>query len=88
MNLGHLKALVSRKTTFFDDNSCVNISVVWNQLAKLIKLISASGKVHTEKMSSINRFQMRGLCGLVANSCFSMCAMKMTAIRLLPFLCP
>ena len=42
-------------------------------------LISALGKVHTEKMSLINLFQMRGLCGLMASSCFSMCAIKMTA---------
>ena len=54
--------------------------VVWNELAKTIKLlISALGKVHTEKMSSMNLFQMRGLCGLRASSCFSMCAIKMTA---------
>ena len=53
---------------------------MWNELGNSIKLlISASGKVHTEKMSTINLFQMIGLCGLMASSCFSMCAIKMTA---------
>ena len=80
MNLGPLKTSVARKTILSDDISCVNLIVVWNELAKSIKLlISALGKVHTEKMSSINLFQMRGLCGLMASSCFSMCAIKMTA---------
>ena len=55
MNLGPLKISVSRKTIFSDDISCVNLILVWNKLANSIKLlISASGKVHTEKMSSIN----------------------------------
>ena len=80
MNLGPLKTSVSRKTIFSDDISCVNLIVVWNELANSTNLlISASGKVHTEKMSSINLFQMRGLCGLLTSSCFSMCAIKMTA---------
>ena len=58
----------------------MNLIVVWNELANSTKLlISASGKVHTEKMSSINLFQTRGLFGLLASSCFSMCAIKMTA---------
>ena len=75
-----LKTSVSRKTIFSDDTSCVNFIVVWNELAKSIKLlISALGKVHTEKMSSINLFQMGGLYGLVASGCFSMCAIKMTS---------
>ena len=30
-------------------------------------------------MSSMNRFQSKGLLGLVASSCFSVCAIKMTA---------
>ena len=72
MNLGSLKTSVSRKTSFPDDISCVNVIVVWNELTKSIKLfISALGKVNTEKLSSINLFQMRGLCGLMASSCFS-----------------
>ena len=80
MNLGPLKIPVSRKTILSNDISCVNLILVWNKLTNSIKLlISASGKVHTEKMSSINLFQMRGLCGLMASSCFSMCAIKMTA---------
>ena len=80
MNLGPLKTSVSRKTIFSDDISCVNLIVVWSVLANSTKLlISALGNVHTEKMSSINLFQMRGLCGLVASSCFAMCAIKVTA---------
>ena len=80
MKLGPLKTSVLRKTIFSDDISYVDLIVVWNELAKSIKLlISAFGKVHTETMSSINLFQMRGLCGLLASSCFSMCAIKMTA---------
>ena len=79
MNLGPLKTSVSRKMIFSDDISCMNLIVVQNELAKSIKLISALGKVHTEKMLSINLFQMRGLCGLMASSCFSMCAIKKTA---------
>ena len=60
--------------------------VVWNELANSIKLLtSALGKVHTKKLPSINLFQMRGLCGLMANSCFSMCAIKMTAKATLIF---
>ena len=79
-NLGPLKTSVSRKTILSDDNSWKNFIVVWNELAKSIKLlISALVEVHTEKMSSINLFQMGGLCGLVARSCFSVCAIKMTA---------
>ena len=79
MNLGPLKTSVSRIMIFSDDISCVNLIVVWNELANSTKLlISASGKVHT-KMSLINLFQMRGLCGLMASSCFLMCAIKMTA---------
>ena len=75
MNLGSLKTSI-----FSDDISCVNLIVVWNELANSIKLLtSALGKVHTEKTSSINLFQMRPLCGLMASSCFSMCAIKMTA---------
>ena len=47
--------------------------VAWNELAKSTKLlISFSGEVHTEKMSTINLFQMIGFCGLAASSCFSM----------------
>ena len=58
----------------------MNLIVMWNVFANSTKLlISALGKVHTEKMSSINLFQTRGLCGLVASSCFSMCAIKVTA---------
>ena len=72
MNLGSLKTSVSRKTSFSDDILCVNVIVVWNELAKSIKLfVSDLGKVNTEKMSSINLFHVRGLCGLMANSCFS-----------------
>ena len=72
MNLGPLKTWVSRKTIVSDDISCVNLNVVWNEMANSTKLlISASGKVHTEKMSSINLFQTRGLFGLLASSCFS-----------------
>ena len=80
MNLGPLKTSLSKKTIFSYDISYVNFIVVWNDLAKSIKmLICGLVKVHTEKISSINLFQMRGLCGLVASSCFSMCAIKMTA---------
>ena len=58
MSLGPLKTSVSRKTIFFDEISCVNLIVVWNELANSIKLLtSALVKVHTEKMSSINLFQ-------------------------------
>ena len=39
MNLGPLKTLISRKTIFSDDTSCVNFVVVWNELAKSIKLL-------------------------------------------------
>ena len=54
--------------------------MVWNELAKSLRfLIPALGKVHTEKMSSISLFQMRGLRGLMASSCLSMCAIEMTA---------
>ena len=57
MNLGPLKTSVSRKTISSDDISCVNLIVVWNELANSIKLlISALGKVHTQKMSAINIF--------------------------------
>ena len=38
-----------RKTIFLDDISCVNLIVVWTELAKSIKLlISALGKVHSK----------------------------------------
>ena len=68
-----LETSVSRKTSFSDDISWVNLIVAWNELAKSMKLlISFSGKVLTEKMSSINLFQMIGFCGLAASSCFSM----------------
>ena len=55
---------------FSDDTWCVNLILAWNELVKSIKLlISFSGKVHTEKMSSINLFQRVGFCGLPASSC-------------------
>ena len=63
-----------------DDISHVNLKAGWKLLAKATKsLISCSLIVHTEKMSSMNRFQTKGLLGLVASSCFSVCAIKMTA---------
>ena len=69
---GPLKTSVSRKTIFSDDISCVKLILAWNELAKSTKLqISSSGEVHTEKMSSINLFQMIGFCGLAASSYFS-----------------
>ena len=53
MNLEPLKTKVSRKTIFSDDILCVNFVVVWDKLAKSIKLlISALGKVHTAKIST------------------------------------
>ena len=48
----------------------MNFIVAWNELAL--------SDVHTEKMRSLNLFQMRGFCGLGPRSCFSMCAIKMT----------
>ena len=62
-----------KENNFFDNILCVNLIVVWNELAKSTKLlISFSGKVHSEKMSSINLFQKIGFCGLTASSCVSM----------------
>ena len=56
MNLGPIKTSVSRKKIFSDDISCLNIIEVWNELANSTKLlISASGKVHTEKTSVIDK---------------------------------
>ena len=76
---GPLKTSVSRKTACSDDISHVNWIVVWNLLAKSMKLsISCLLEVHTEKMSSINLFQMIGLRGLERSSCFSTWTMKMT----------
>ena len=70
---GPLETSVSRKTIFSVDISWVNLIVAWNELAKSMKLlISFSGKVLTEKMSSISLFQMIGFCGLAASSCFLM----------------
>ena len=39
LRLGPLKTSVSRKTIFSDDISCVNLIVVWNELAKSINLL-------------------------------------------------
>ena len=59
---GPLKTSVSKKTVRSDDISHVNLIVVWNLLAKSMKLsISCLLEVHTEKMSSMNLFQMIGL---------------------------
>ena len=59
---GPLKTSVSKKTARSDDISHVNLIVVWNLLAKLMKLsISCLLEVHTEKISSMNLFQMIGL---------------------------
>ena len=59
---GPLKTSVSKKTACSDDISHVNLIVVWNLLAKSMKLsISCLLEVHTEKMSSMNLFQMIGL---------------------------
>ena len=59
---GPLKTSVSKKTARLDDISHVNLIVVWNLLAKSMKLsISCLLDVHTEKMSSMNLFQMIGL---------------------------
>ena len=70
----------SSKENFSDDISRVNLMVAWNRLAKPTKLlISFSGKVHTEKLSSVDLFQKIGFCGLAASTCFSMGVMNMTA---------
>ena len=70
---GPLKTSVSRKTIRSDDISHVNLMVGWKLFAKVTKsLISCSLIVHTEKMSSIKRFQRIGLKGLAASSCLSM----------------
>ena len=56
---GPLKTSVSKKTTRSDNISHVNLIVVWNLLAKSVKLsISCLLEVYTEKMSSMNLFQM------------------------------
>ena len=68
VNLSPLKTSVSRKTIFSDDNSCVNLKVAWNELANSMKLlISVSGMVHRQKMSSMYLFQSNGFGGLVAS---------------------
>ena len=76
---GPLKTSVSKKRAPSDDISLVNLIVVWNLLAKSMKLsISFLLEVHTEKMSSMKLFQMIGLRGLERSSFFSTCAMKRT----------
>ena len=76
---GPLKTSVSKKTARSDDISHVNLIVAWNLLAKSTKLsISCLLDVHTEKMSSMNLFQMIGLGGLERSSCFSTWAITMT----------
>ena len=63
----------SFKNFSVEDISHVNLMVGWKLFAKVTKsLISCSLIVHTEKMSSIKRFQRVGLKGLAASSCFSM----------------
>ena len=70
----------------------VNLMVGWKLLANRTKsLISFSFMVQTEKMTSMNLFQRIGLRGLDASSCYSICAIKMTAkatAMLVPLLCP
>ena len=52
---GPWKTLVSKKAVRSDDISHVNLIVVWNLLAKSMKLaISCLLEVHTEKLSSMN----------------------------------
>ena len=76
MNLEPLKLRYQGKRS--SRISCVNLIPVWNELAKSIKLlIFTLGKVHTEKMPSINLFQMTGLCGLMASIC---CGVALVAI--------
>ena len=59
---GHLKTSVSKKTMRSDDISHVNLIVAWKLLAKSTKLsIYCLLEVHTEKLSSMNLFQMIGL---------------------------
>ena len=59
---GPLKTSVSQKTVRSDDISHVNLILAWNRLAKSTKLlISCLLEVHTEKMSSMNVFEMIGL---------------------------
>ena len=51
MNLGPLKASVSRKTICFDDSLSVKFIVVRKEFVKSLKLlISVSGRVHTGNM--------------------------------------
>ena len=51
MNLGPLKASVSRKTICFDDSSSVKFIVVWKEFVKSLKLLmSVSERVHTGNM--------------------------------------
>ena len=59
---GPLKTSVSKKTARSEDISHVNLIVAWNRFEKSTKLlISCLLEVHTEKMSSMNLFQMIGL---------------------------
>ena len=54
--------LKTSKKTARSDISHVNLIVPWNLLAKSMKVsISCLLEVHTEKMSSLNLFQMIGL---------------------------
>ena len=70
---------MSRKTARWDDISQVNLIVGWNVLAKLTKLeTSCIEMFHSENMSSINRFQTKGLEGLAISSRFSRSAIKIT----------